>query len=1177
MRILRLDLLRYGPFTDRTLTFDPGARCHVVYGRNEAGKSCALAAVTDLLFGFEHKTAYDFRHPQETLRIGAEIVARDGQRLAFRRRKGRKDTLIGADESPLGDRTLLPFLGGLSREVFCHAFGLSTDALRAGGRAMEEADGDIGAQLLAAGSGLRHLVRLRKALDGEAGAIFAPQGRQRKLNEIINRWDQAKKDKAAADLLPTRWKTINDTVAKREAEYREARIERDRCRREADRLDHLARLAPVVEEIDRLASARAALGSLPPVERGTAARIEQLLARADTARMQEQDAADRVSAAERDLTALQVDDTVLAASGAIDALVARSGSYERAKSQLPGAEAELAAIVRALADLAARLGLADIADIESRRPSDGAIVRLEDAVAAGRELTERERGLAGAIAAERNVLAAREKRSAGAEEQPDPAPLLARRATLQPAVQSLVERDKLARRIAEEKSRLDGQAARLSPPLPSLDAVAAAPLPPEETQRRFAAEIATLREEGNAIAKALEEAEADLARLDREIHGLGAAGPVATRADVDAARAAREASWSGLRAILFGAAARPAADALAGAIADHERQVAEADRLADALAGDAARAAAFAQKRAMRADADARRERALGLRADHAGRWIETHEAWAAVWAGTGVAPSRPDEMVLWTQRVTDLLRRRDELLSDEASWVELDANVAAAEPDLRALAAAAAVGLADTGRLDLVVARLDERLAEMQRAKQEAGEWRARVAELRERIATAESERAAAADAVSAWRPAFDAAAAAIGADPAAGFAAASTVVDLWRAVPERLVARDKARERSGEIRNEIAAFELAAQALADALAPGLADHPATAVSDLLRGRLAEARAASARRDEIEKRRRQAERARDDAVEAREKAEAALASAALATGVTPDELGPLSVRLAEDERLAVRLEERRIELGRLAPAGEEVEIRAALASFDPAETAETSFRLKQKADGLEDEVNRLYADFETAKAERSKQWNGIGADLAQQQRLAAEAEARAAARDWAVLRAASLMIATAMERQRAERQNPILNRAGSLFRIITGGAFSGLRVDYDENDAPRLAGIRTADGTAVLTGRGRGSELRGAPFGHNDRSPMSEGTLDQLYLALRLAYLEDFAANAEPAPFLADDLFATFDEDRVAQGLEVLAEIGTEVQPILFTHHRHVAAIAAERLGPAVDVIELG
>src|SRR5262245_61680314 len=118
MRILSLDLERYGPFSGRRIDFRPDARLHVVHGPNEAGKSSALAALADLFFGFERSTDYDFLHKASELRVGARIAARGGQVLDFRRRKGNKATLLDLEERPLADDALLPFLGRLSRDVF---------------------------------------------------------------------------------------------------------------------------------------------------------------------------------------------------------------------------------------------------------------------------------------------------------------------------------------------------------------------------------------------------------------------------------------------------------------------------------------------------------------------------------------------------------------------------------------------------------------------------------------------------------------------------------------------------------------------------------------------------------------------------------------------------------------------------------------------------------------------------------------------------------------------------------------------------------------------------------------------------------------------------------------------------------------------------------------------------
>jgi chromosome segregation protein len=131
MRFERLDILRYGALTDRRLTFRPDARLHIVYGPNEAGKSSALSAISDLLFGFPDRSEYGFLHDSASLRVGARLVTRDGRELEFRRRKGRKNTLLADSdaESALPDDALVPFLGTLSRDVFERAFGLNSGSL----------------------------------------------------------------------------------------------------------------------------------------------------------------------------------------------------------------------------------------------------------------------------------------------------------------------------------------------------------------------------------------------------------------------------------------------------------------------------------------------------------------------------------------------------------------------------------------------------------------------------------------------------------------------------------------------------------------------------------------------------------------------------------------------------------------------------------------------------------------------------------------------------------------------------------------------------------------------------------------------------------------------------------------------------------------------------------------
>jgi uncharacterized protein YhaN len=87
----------------------------------------------------------------------------------------------------------------------------------------------------------------------------------------------------------------------------------------------------------------------------------------------------------------------------------------------------------------------------------------------------------------------------------------------------------------------------------------------------------------------------------------------------------------------------------------------------------------------------------------------------------------------------------------------------------------------------------------------------------------------------------------------------------------------------------------------------------------------------------------------------------------------------------------------------------------------------------------------------------------------------------------------------------------------------------------------------------------------------------LSEGTSDQLYLALRIAALEDYAAAASPLPFIADDVLQTFDDPRTAATLRALLGLSDRVQVIALTHHTHVGDLAATLPAGAVNVIRLG
>ena len=104
-----------------------------------------------------------------------------------------------------------------------------------------------------------------------------------------------------------------------------------------------------------------------------------------------------------------------------------------------------------------------------------------------------------------------------------------------------------------------------------------------------------------------------------------------------------------------------------------------------------------------------------------------------------------------------------------------------------------------------------------------------------------------------------------------------------------------------------------------------------------------------------------------------------------------------------------------------------------------------------------------------------------------------------------------------------------ISQRAQELFGILTDGRYQRIALGED------LAVSTAAEGEDTL----RSSLWR------------SDGTADQLYLALRLAVAEELTPNA---PLVLDDAFVRFDDDRLKEILKILKQSGESKQVLLFT-----------------------
>lgn len=192
-----------------------------------------------------------------------------------------------------------------------------------------------------------------------------------------------------------------------------------------------------------------------------------------------------------------------------------------------------------------------------------------------------------------------------------------------------------------------------------------------------------------------------------------------------------------------------------------------------------------------------------------------------------------------------------------------------------------------------------------------------------------------------------------------------------------------------------------------------------------------------------------------------------------------------------------------------------------------------------------EEELAGMVADL-NVRVETMRQ-DGTLADLLREEAGQRE-ELRRQAHDWCRLRLAHALLHRAKLAFEKERQPRVIRQAAAIFRDITDGAWQDVGAVVGE------WGLR------ILPPRGE-------PVGPEQ---LSRGTQEQLYLALRLAYIQDHALRGQGLPVIMDDVLVDFDPGRAERTARILAacgrgDYGVPQQFLVFTCHPRTAALLRE------------
>ena len=1162
MKIARLYLKAYGAFSDRLLDFDDSANFHVIYGPNEAGKSTTLRALTGLLFGINERTADRFLHSQ--LRVGATLLTQQGTRLSVMRRNARKQTLFALDEAtgteltdqPVLDEAISQLLGGLDEALYRSLFGLDMEGLTRGSEALLAGKGEIGQSLFEAAAGMASLQQLLGHLDSEASTLFRPRASSSVIHVAIKELEEKRKLARDATVRTNAWEQTDRARRQAKEKYTKARNDLAALRDEHRRLSRISSNLPLAaERVSKLRELDVLqhVPFLPP--EAAQQRIEsevKLRAAVETQR----EAKAGIERLQAKRSVLVVREALLANAATIERLHHAAKDWRGAVERMPRIEKD---IVAAKADITSRLDAIvpdlalGIAPDQVRRliPAPTLVARIQALAdeyatlhAKNEQLAERSRTITGTLEQLHIDLADHPK-------------------------QATLDDLEMAREEAAARGDLAGQQAKLDREIATLDAnltrdasalwsgklddLVALRVPLTTTLREFEAEYRRLDEAQRTLQDKDVNLERDIGDRERELRGLTAAGEIATHEQVQAARLHRDNGWHLIRQGYIERAEDPdrlSADFSPGLSlpAAYEGAVREADRLADLLHADAGRAANFETTSQRVVEMQNAR---IALANQRQGLTEELgHLAirWGVLATSLGQPEITPVAALEWCQKHVTWIERYAQLETLRQARREIMGSLAATRADLGL--ALTGCGLAGVTEQEPLVAALARARVAVDAVRQAATARAALVGQISQQereLADTTSQQSQLTEKLKAWQSQWNETVAALylpaGALPTE---ARARINELDALVSDLDSLNELTREAELEW-SKRATFENTLSSLASVVGESTTDRDADHVVSLLYEALATAREVDRESKQInadiERETTQLQQAELAESSQRER----LVELVRRAGVqSPDELPLLEADSARKQLLSARIAEIDEQLVRSAARP----IAEVLAEVDGHDIAATATQMTE----VEAVIKEHEAGSETIHAqllEANRAFDSIdGSDAAAQaQQEAEELIARIArhAHSYARTRLAQAIVSRVIQSYRENHQGPVLRRAGEIFAKITLGSFCSLVTDYDD-DTQVLLGQRP-DGTRVGV------------------AGMSQGARDQLFLALRIAAIEEHLKQREAIPLVIDDLLVQFDDARASATLSVLADLAKQTQILFFTHHKHLCDIAASVL----------
>jgi uncharacterized protein YhaN len=1156
MRINRLDLMAFGHFTEKSLDLSEGnLGLHIIYGDNEAGKSTSLRALIDWLFGIQTRTPYSFLHANPQLRIGGELQRLDGQKLEFIRRKGNKDTLLKyAGSEPLDESLFSQFFpAGMDETLFTKLWGIDHGRLIAGGEELLKQSGDLGQALFSAAVGTANLRKILEQMQNSAENIFKPRKTKATLNKAISDYKAAQKTMRNATLPVSNWKALQKELSQINADISEVDQKITEKNKQKNRLERINRVKGALAQRQNYLTKLEALGTVLLLPQDFAAQYKTAETTLQNALDLKERLGVKLNALNKEAGALRVRDDLLKNEDAILMIYKDLGAVEKTNADRPRQDGKRR-LLRNDAENRLKGIRPDMVldEADQLRPLLNNKKWISELVQKHSLLIQKEAGLNHTLKdLQDEQKSLKNKLEDISQSKIDLTQLKASIASARKAGDIEQRLDDIKIQGEQETAAWKNEFARLGNYHGTPDALLSLTLPVPETIDRFEKEDDDLREKSKTAVRKKQELAEEKKLAEQELNTLLRKEDVPQIADLEALRKDRDLGWAFIKQKYI--LQQDISDTLlaytqeADLPAVYEKKVRQTDHISDRLRLDA-------DQVVKRAELEAKID-SMASRIDDLSAILEKIKTdqtdfsirWTDIWKPSNIVAAPPREMKQWLLKAERLIEKIQTAKAILANKKKLDE----ACDQLRQLMSNQ-ISQFDTlqetrgKRLEALISVCEQQVKQEQKERDKRHQVTLSLKESHIRLKRTQDELKAVKNDLTAWSEEWAKAIEGLSLNAHVPPQTAMELFDNLVLFFQKLDESEALRKRIYGIDKVKQDFHHKVYAFAGRINIETDNQDAQTIAALLHRDLNAAREARASfvqiKDQLDEKAQELNAANITIRQSQKK----ITEFKRQAKVDTDEGLISAAEKSNNKReLLKQIETLEQELNRngdgLSIDLLEKELNNCDIDLIENQIENISIVLKDfqaQRDNLRDQRRTIQNEIE------KKDGSALAASAA------AQAEAHLAdigqyAEQYLRLQIGALILEQQIENYRKKNQTPVLGRAGELFSKLTLGSYAGLRDELDSSGKPILLGVRPDDHEVPIAG-------------------MSDGSRDQLYLALRLATLEQHIKKEEPMPFVVDDILIGFDDDRTRVCLEVLAQLSTNIQVLLFTHHQRVLELAS-------------